>query len=65
MATKSNQVSVWRRVLHACAMVAGVFILATFFSQVEINIEGGAGWAANLPTWRIEQHWLLDWFWGG
>jgi hypothetical protein len=24
-----------------------------------------AGWAASLPTWRIEQHWLLDIFWGG
>lgn len=42
-----------------------VFVLAYFFAQLEIQIEGGAGWAANLPTWRIENHWLLDIFWGG
>ncbi|WP_019576616.1 hypothetical protein [Curvibacter lanceolatus] len=45
--------------------VAWVAVLAFFFAQVEIQIEGGAGWAAALPTWRIEQHWLLDIFWGG
>ena len=42
-----------------------VILLAFFFAKVEIQIEGGAGWAANLPTWRIESHWLLDIFWGG
>jgi hypothetical protein len=42
-----------------------VLLLAMFFAQVEIQIEGGAGWAANLPTWRIEKHPLLDIFWGG
>lgn len=42
-----------------------VALLGLFFAQVEIQIEGSAGWAANLPTWRIEQHWLLDIFWGG
>ena len=42
-----------------------VSILALFFAQVEIQIEGTGGWAANLPTWRIEKHWLLDIFWGG
>src|SRR5450830_1359997 len=45
--------------------VAWVAVLAFFFAQVEIQIEGGAGWAAALPTWRIEQLWLLDIFWGG
>jgi hypothetical protein len=39
--------------------------MAFFFANVEIQIEGSAGWAANLPTWRIEKHWLLDIFWGG
>lgn len=39
--------------------------LAALFSQAEIQIEGSAGWAMNLPTWRIEQHWLLDIFFGG
>lgn len=42
-----------------------VIVLAYFFANAEIHIEGDAGWAANLPTWRIEKHWLLDLFWGG
>jgi hypothetical protein len=42
-----------------------VALLGLFFAEVEIQIEGAAGWAANLPTWRIEHHWLLDIFWGG
>ncbi len=42
-----------------------IALLALFFAKVEIQIEGAAGWAANLPTWRVEQHWLLDIFWGG
>ena len=45
--------------------LAWTVLLAYFFANVEIQIEGGAGWAASLPTWRIEQHWLLDIFWGG
>lgn len=45
--------------------VAGALLLGFFFAHVEIAIEGAAGWAANLPTWRIEKHWLLDVFWGG
>lgn len=46
-------------------MVGWVLLLAFFFAQVEIQIEGAGGWAANLPTWRVEKHWLLDIFWGG
>lgn len=42
-----------------------VVVLAYFFANAEIHIEGDAGWAANLPTWRFEKHWLLDIFWGG
>src|SRR5438093_13725998 len=42
-----------------------IALLALFFAQVEIQIEGPTGWAANLPTWRVEQYWWLDWFWGG
>lgn len=42
-----------------------VILLGFFFAKLEIAIEGDAGWAANLPTWRIEKHWLLDLFWGG
>jgi len=42
-----------------------VALMAFFFAKVEIQIEGAAGWASALPTWRIESHWLLDIFWGG
>lgn len=45
--------------------LAWVVLLAFFLAQVEIQIEGSAGWAAGLPTWRIEDHWMLDLFWGG
>ena len=51
--------------MRAFLTVAWVVLLGLFFAQVEIQIEGAAGWAANLPTWRIEKHWLLDIFWGG
>ncbi|MFT5588871.1 MAG: hypothetical protein ACI9ZF_001042 [Bradyrhizobium sp.] len=53
------------RPLHILLTVVWVFLLALFFAQTEIQIEGGAGWGINLPTWRIEHHWLLDLFWGG
>ena len=53
------------RPLPLALMLAWVVLLAYFFAQAEIQIEGGAGWAANLPTWRIEEHWMLDVFWGG
>jgi len=42
-----------------------VLVVAFFFANVVVQIEGPAGWAAALPTWRIESHWLLDIFWGG
>ncbi|MBF0499214.1 MAG: hypothetical protein HQM09_03735 [Candidatus Riflebacteria bacterium] len=51
--------------MNIVLLLTWILILAAFFAKVEIQIEGGAGWAANLPTWRIEQHWLLDIFWGG
>jgi hypothetical protein len=50
-----------RLVTTVCAVLA----LAYLFARVEVEIEGEAGWAANLPTWRIEEHLLLDIFWGG
>jgi len=50
--------------LHLWLLLAWVFILAFFFAKLEIQIEGPAGWATNLPTWRVEKHWLLDFFWG-
>lgn len=51
--------------LQLLSILGFVVVLAFFFAKVEIQIEGGAGWAANLPTWRLEKHWLLDMFWGG
>lgn len=46
-------------------LLSWIALTAFFFAQVEIQIEGPAGWASSLPTWRIEDHWLLDIFWGG
>ncbi len=51
--------------LQLVLTLSWVVLLAYFFAKAEIHIEGDAGWAANLPTWRIEKHWLLDIFWGG
>ncbi|WP_225782701.1 hypothetical protein [Xenophilus sp. Marseille-Q4582] len=52
----------WRRIV---IFYAWAMLMACFFANAEIQIEGGAGWATSLPTWRIEKHWLLDLFWGG
>jgi hypothetical protein len=54
-----------RRWIGIVLTLAWVVLLGFFFAMTEIQIEGAAGWAANLPTWRIEKHWLLDIFWGG
>ena len=43
-----------RRALDIILLLASVLALAVFFAQVEIQIEGAAGWGADLPTWRIE-----------
>jgi hypothetical protein len=45
--------------------IAWIILLAFFFANVEIQIEGSNGWAASLPTWRVENHALLDIFWSG
>jgi hypothetical protein len=46
-------------------LLAWVTMLGFLFAKVEIQIEGKDGWAAQLPTWRVEKHWLLDLLWGG
>lgn len=51
--------------LHFLLLLIFVKVLSFFFAKLEIQIEGGAGWATSLPTWRIEQHILLTLFWGG
>src|SRR5688500_16543076 len=30
---------------------------ATLFALLEIQIEGGAGWAEKVPTWRMRNRW--------
>jgi len=52
-------------IVRSLVLIGFVLMLSYFFAQVEIQIEGSAGWAANLPTWHIRHHWLLDIFWGG
>lgn len=42
-----------------------ILIAAFIFAKLEIEIEGPHGWAEKLPTWRVENHTLLDWFFGG
>jgi hypothetical protein len=41
---------------------AAVAAAAAAFALLEIQIEGGAGWAANLPTWRVENRWTRLFF---
>jgi len=42
-----------------------ILVAAFVFAKLEIEIEGPHGWAEKLPTWRVESHRLLDWFFGG
>jgi hypothetical protein len=44
------------------------FLAALGFAlmQVEVQVMGLQPWAVALPvTWRVEQHWALDWFCAG
>lgn len=36
---------------------AGLLAASALFALLEIQIEDGSGWAANLPTWRYEAAW--------
>ena len=51
--------------IETALLVLWTALTAFFFANVEIQIEGPAGWASNLPTWTVKDHWLLDIFWGG
>lgn len=42
-----------------------ILLAAFVWAKLEIEIEGRDGWASRLPTWRVEKHLLLDWFYGG
>jgi hypothetical protein len=50
-------------VQHLLFLLA-VVAAAWTFARLEIEIEGSDGWAAALPTWRIENRWTR-WFFGG
>jgi len=54
-----------RRGWHPLLYVAFLILLGYLFSNVEIQIEGPHGWAEELPTWRLDHHWLLNIVWGG
>lgn len=41
---------------------AGVLAAAATFALIEIQIEGSAGWAQNLPTWRVRSRLLAALF---
>lgn len=40
-------------------------VAAFLWAKLEVEIEGKDGWAKNLPTWRVENHFLLKVFLGG
>lgn len=39
------------------SFTAALLAAAAVFAKLEIEIEGEAGWAEALPTWRIENRW--------
>lgn len=47
----------------AFIMIIGFLVFMAFLSLIlalwEIQIEGKEGWAAKLPTWRIEKGWVV------
>ena len=51
----------------ATVFIITVFIITSAFlwAKLEIQIEGKRGWAQDLPTWRVEKHYLLSLFYGG
>lgn len=51
--------------LQPLALLAWIAVLALLFAQAEIQIEGARGWAAGLPTWRIQESPVLRAFFGG
>lgn len=45
--------------------ILSIMVAAFLWSKLKIEIEGANGWAASLPTWRIEKHVLLEVLYGG
>ena len=46
-------------------LLGWVLILAALFAELEIQIEGARGWAAGLPTWRMNDAPVIKLFFGG
>jgi hypothetical protein len=40
-------------------LMAFMVFLAIILALWEVQIEGKHGWAANLPTWRVDKGWVL------
>jgi len=40
-------------IMHLIMFIAAVIVCAGFLALLEIQVEGAAGWAENLPTWKI------------
>lgn len=51
--------------IQLTGLLAWVVLLAVVFALLEIQIEGSAGWAENLPTWRRPMPRWLRFLWGG
>jgi hypothetical protein len=47
------------RILSSTGFTLYLFAICLVLALLEIQIEGGDGWASALPTWRIEQKWVL------
>jgi len=39
--------------MHLILFITAVIVCAAFLALLEIQVEGAAGWAGNLPTWKI------------
>jgi hypothetical protein len=51
-------------VIEHLVFFAAVAAAAALFALVEIQIEGADGWAARLPTWKVDNRWTR-WFYSG
>src|SRR4051812_18134891 len=50
------------RMIPHLLFALGVTMAALIFALLEVQIEGTAGCAANLPTWRVDNRWTKIFF---
>jgi hypothetical protein len=48
--------------LKHVVFVLHLLLTSFLFAQLEIQVEGPHGWAARLPTWKIENRWTRLFF---